>query len=337
MPNLLVGFIFFTYNICMDFSDFKTGKNDIDRRLDKVIRIFLKNTNLSEVYKLIRKGLIKINKKKTSADYRIQDGDVISIASFLVESENKVEVSTEKLSNIEMPEIVFENEHILIINKPYNINVHGDSKSLDKIIVKYVQTKQSDDSISFTPGPLHRLDKKTTGLLAFSKSLEGARWFTENIQNHNIKKNYYGLVEGEIKKTETWTDYISKLEDKKDGFSIVKAEKEVTDSSKQAVTIVEPIQKGKYKNQIVTLVEFKIQTGRKHQIRSQSSLHGHPLVGDSAYGSNIKLLSQEFYLHAFELNIPSDNPIGLPKNIKIQLSDTFLEALKHCEIIKTGL
>lgn len=313
----------------MEFTDFAAGKDDIDRRLDKVIRIFLNEKKLSELYKLIRKGLIKVNKKKTTPEYKLQENDVISIASFLIPDFN-AEISKnddEKKDikkNINLPPVVFENENILIINKPYNINVHGDDESLEKIIINYYESsKDKKDSLSFIPGPLHRLDKKTTGLLAFSKSLEGARWFTKNIENHQICKKYYALLEGKIIKKEEWIDEI-----------------EVTNSFKQAVTIVTPIETGSYKGVPVTFAKIEIKTGRKHQIRIQSSLHGHPLCGDSKYNCKLsfnKNEKREFYLQAYELNIPKDNPIGLPDLLRIDLDKDFLEILKHCEIKKTGV
>ena len=165
----------------MEFSNFSTGQNDISRRLDKVIRLFADNLSLPEIYKGIRKGLIKVNNKKTKSDYRIKENDTISIASFLLNNlkadEYKAAAGGPSPSiskdSINMPEIVFENEHIIIINKPYNINVHGDKNSLDKIVEQYYENKGINSSLSFKPGPLHRLDRNTTGLIAFSMSLEG--------------------------------------------------------------------------------------------------------------------------------------------------------------------
>lgn len=329
----------------MDFRDFKTGKDDISRRLDKVIRLFASDLSLAEIYKAIRKGLIKVNNKKTKSDYRIQENDTISIAEFLFnKNENIINDKIEKNNKeqLNMPEIVFENSHILIINKPYDVNVHGDINSLDKIIDNYYNSKNIKTSLSFKPGPLHRLDKKTTGLLAFSMSLEGAHWFSENIQNHTIQKKYYGLVEGLISKKEHWCDFISKEKDRENdkGFHKVQATSKQGTFAKEenAETIVNPIESGKCNGKTVTLVEFHIKTGRKHQIRAQSSLHHHPLAGDLAYGGHkIKNSPQEFYLTAKELIFPKENPLGLPENLKVMLPKDFINVLNYCEIKKTGV
>lgn len=333
----------------MNFNQFKTGPDDLNRRLDKVVRMFGENMSLAEIYKGIRKGLIRINNKKTKAEYRIQENDVIFIADFLLDNTEKKEgspnISTEPKK---MPEIVFENEHILIINKPYNINVHGDENSLDKTIEAYYNSKNLKNSLSFRPGPIHRLDKKTTGLLAFSMSLEGARWFSENIKNHKIQKKYYGLVEGSISEKQQWHDIISNNENNsKSGFHKVSAKKipenklekiNTPQEDKIAETIVTPIEQGTCNGKIVTLVEFHIKTGRKHQIRAQSSLHKHPLAGDTAYGGKkLPFGTQDFYLTARELIIPKENPIGLPENLKVMLPKDFIDVLKRCEIKKNSV
>ena len=334
----------------MEFSKFKFGQDDISRRLDKVIRIFANNLSLPEIYKSIRKGLIRVNNHKSKSEYRIQENDEIEIATFLLNktglSGNDNQKNHNDFSNEKMPEIVFENENILIVNKPYDVNVHGDENSLDKVIQQYFDNKSHEKSLSFKPGPLHRLDKKTTGLLAFSKSLEGARWFSENIQNHNIKKKYYGLVNGKIVSEEIWQDVIIE-DDESKGFHKVIAKKITKNNMSQvslegadkiAETVATPLAYGSYDNDPVTLVEFNIKTGRKHQIRAQSSLHNHSLLGDTAYGSEkLKFGSQDFYLTAKELIFPKDNPLNIPCDLVINLPDDFIKILKHCGIKKNGV
>ncbi len=327
----------------MDFKDFKAGKDDEDRRFDKVLRVFLNDTSLSEIYKLIRKGLVKLNHKKAKPDTHISNGDIISIASFLLD--NKKDDILQKNSPI-IPDnlnIVFENQHLLIIDKPYGRIVHGTSdkkntaSSLDKDVLAYYEAKNNgaSDSLSFRPGPLHRLDRNTSGLLVFSMSIEGARWFSEGIQNHTIHKKYYGLAEGKLAGMEKWQDKLSDSDKKTDsGFFTVKAD----ENGLSAQTEVKPLSYGNYKGKPVTLVEYTIKTGRKHQIRAQSFLHGHTLLGDSAYNSELSIKGKrEFYLQAFELEFPENNTLGLPAFIKIGLSSDFYDILDYCEIKNPGL
>ena len=313
----------------MNFKTFTAAKNDDGRRLDKIIRIFAPELTLSEVYKYIRKGLIKINGKKAKNDSRVNENDQIQIAEFILDSkDNDKDDSAASGAEYKAPahvQPVFENEHLLIINKPYDISVHGSENSLEKEVFDYYKNTRNESSLSFRPGPLHRLDRKTTGLLCFSMSLEGARWFSENIKTHSIQKKYAALLEGKLTKTEVWEDKLEKEEGtSKNAFHTVKA----SEDGKTAKTIVTPAAYGVFNNREVTLAVLDIKTGRTHQIRSQSALHHHPLAGDTAYGGAvIKNSKKDFFLQAYSLSFP-ENPIGLPNQIKIELSDDFKSVLK---------
>lgn len=322
----------------MNFKNFYTSKNDCDRRLDKVIRKFLNENSLSNIYKSIRKGIIKVNSKKTSENYKIQENDIINIADFLLKTdENKPEQKNQNHLYKNFPKIVFENENILILDKPYDVLVHGVENSLEKLVKNYYKNNKNDDSLSFLPGPLHRLDRKTTGLISFSMSLEGARWFSENIKNHSIKKYYATVVLGKLEKTEIWEDFIEKNNETKNNFQTVKISNIKNENSKKAKTTISPIAYGKFEKKDVTLVKLEIHTGRTHQIRSQCNLHSHPILGDFSYGKT-KLLgyNQDFFLQAYCLKIPK-NPIGLPSEIKISLNSEFIKFLNDCGIENYGL
>ena len=320
----------------MDFLEFNAGIDDNDRRIDKVLRNFIKDVPLSSIYKYIRKNLIKINNKKTTQDYRVKTGDVISIAAFIINdfSENQSESNNlqknEETTLRKDLEIIFQNEDILILNKPYDVLVHGSDNSLDKQVENYYKkiNQNKSKSLSFTPGPLHRLDRKTTGLLSFSLSLNGARWFSENIKNHTIQKKYVSVVQNKLLHQEEWIDYIEKKSDKDNSkFHKVEVSKlKENDEQKKCITKITPVKYGKYKNKDITFVEIEIKTGRMHQIRAQASLHNHPLLGDTAYGGlKLEDFSQDFFLHAKELIFPSENPINLPKTVNATLPQSFLE------------
>lgn len=318
----------------MDFKKFTAGENDSNRRLDKIIRKFIPDISLSQVYKYIRKGLIKINEKKTSAEYKVQTGDNISIAEFIFAE--KESVSKKKIFQ-PLPDVVFENNHILILDKPYDMLVHGSDNSLDKIVLNHFQSNSHSDSLSFTPGPLHRIDRKTTGLICFSKSLKGAQWFSEILRDHKIQKKYLSIVQGIISKKEIWEDFIARHENNKKGFHTVKADTNKIENGKTAYTEVTPLKTGKYKNIPFTLVEFYIKTGRTHQIRSQSALHKHPLLGDVAYGG-CKLTEgkQDFYLQSRELIFP-ENELHIPHIVKLEQSKNLTNFLNYCDNNKSGL
>ena len=328
----------------MEFRDFTAGQNDNDRRLDRVLRKFLEDKSLSEIYKLLRKGLIKLNHAKAKPETHVAEGDVISIAGFLFDSKESVSqpAASPTAPHATPLQIVFENQHLLIINKPYDQTVHGEKDGLYKDVLEYYKTNcaAQNNSLSFKPGPLHRLDRRTTGLLVFSKSLEGARWFSESIKNHTVTKKYYALLTGNLTQQCEWQDYIKDADEESEGFHKVRASED--DTGALAVSIVTPLAHGTCGKTLVTLAEFDIKTGRKHQIRAQSALHKHALLGDTAYGAaplsnNKNPGRREFYLQAYSLSFPKDNPLEMPENIKIGLSSDFLCQIEYCEIENPGL
>lgn len=309
----------------MDFVQYRTGTDDEGRRLDKVLRILFPETPLSNLYNCIRKGLIRVNQKKIRQDYHILSGDIVYVAEFLDFPTRSKPVSTVKEAPEGTLECIFKNEHILILNKPYDMPVHETSTYSGKTLNQYVLENfpSQGNSLSFKPGPLHRLDRKTTGLITFSQSISGATQFTELIKKHEIKKHYLSVVEGIVSEEETYIDYLEKDDSDFAGFKTVtvKTGKE-TDAGKlkKAVTIVKPVAYGKACGKDITLIEILIETGRTHQIRSQCAAHGNPLFGDTAYGG---CRSEGFFLHAYRLEIPIPNALGLPNVLTAPLPQRF--------------
>lgn len=317
----------------MDFKELTAGINDDGRRLDKILKQLLPNKKFSEICKAIRTGLIKVNGKKSSQENHIKQGDSIKIASFLFDippKESFINASEEKILK---DNIILKTEDFLIINKPYDWCAQGGEKDLSKLVSNLYKKENNDKSISFTPGPLHRLDRKTTGILCFSQSLKAAQWFSSMIQNHSIKKIYIGIAQGRLNKKERWVDNIENdNEDSNEKFHTVKINTGSI-SSKTAITEATPLSYGKYKGIEITLVQYNIETGRKHQIRIQSAFHSHPLLGDSIYGG-IKIKEDcSHYLHAYQIIFPKDNPFGLPEKINATILTNF-EKMLNITLIK---
>lgn len=337
----------------MEFKNFTAGTDDEGRRFDKIIRRFLPELPLSQIYKMMRKGLIKLNQKKASPETKINSGDEISFAEFLLEKTQTPEMNAQVFSKETQSKkqkdkdskiqnqshivqiesnlkksIIFQNEHLLILNKPYDINVHG-KNSLAQIVEEYYRQNSNKTSLAFTPGPLHRLDRKTTGILVFSWSIKGAQWFSENIKTHAIKKTYLAILQGTLTEPQNWSDEILKDGTTKNGFTTVKV---INNSkSKNAITIVTPLKTGFYKGSPVTLAQIKIETGRQHQIRAQSSAHGYPLLGDTAYGGTpLHYKNRDFFLHACKLEFPPENHLNLPAIIECPYPAEFESFLQEC-------
>ncbi|MBQ9206683.1 MAG: RluA family pseudouridine synthase [Treponema sp.] len=329
----------------MDFTHFIAGKDDDGRRLDKILRRFLQEDHLSVIYKSLRNGLIKVNGKKCEGNFRVSEGTDIQIANVLLQKNDTASDTREQNSPLKALHdfIIFKNDAILILNKPYDIPVQPSSSShgnsLSELVQAEYEANHEKTSLSFRTGPLHRLDRKTTGLIAFSQNLEGARWFSEHIQSHAIQKVYIAILEGNLTEKQVWEERIEKSGVSNEQLAGSRAQRgkfhtvEVNSTNgKIAHTEVEPVSHGVFLGKDVTLACVLIKTGRTHQIRAQAAFHGFPLLGDTAYGStqiDSKRFKQEFFLHAAELHFPHDNPLGLPETIKAPIGKEFLKIIEN--------
>jgi 23S rRNA pseudouridine955/2504/2580 synthase len=286
----------------MKNNDFPITKNDVGRRVDRIIRKMFPSFPLNKLYRLIRKGYITLNGHKTSPGAITVEGDILNIIPSLAhkyqyEKEKQKQHQDETFyPKTELQSIIlFENTHIIVINKPAGITVHG-KNSLEQRVRAYL-IPGSTCSLSFTPGPAHRLDRNTSGLIIFSKSLEGAKALTEAFKRGHIKKVYIGLFEGTIKKREYWTNKLTRNRMEK----VTVAGK--NNRAKEAVTKIIPVATDRKKTLSVCIPL----TGKTHQIRAQAALHRHPLFCDRKYGSRAQ--TGHYMLHAAGLSLPSSNPI----------------------------
>ena len=259
-------------------------------RVDRFLRKHLKNINLSEIYKMLRKGKIKINNKKISQDYRLILGDVVFIflpENFKEENEEKFielnQVRKEKLKQM----IVFENDNLFVINKSLGDVVHKGSGH-DISLLEEFRSYYSNNNVNF----VNRIDKLTSGLVIGAKNIKTAREVAKEIQSGNIVKKYYILVNGKIEKD----DFIIENYLKKDEEKVIVSDVE-KDGYKKSITHFKKIEEyNKY-----TLLEAELKTGRTHQLRAQLNHIGNNIVGDTKYGKNIK--EETMYLFSYYLKI----------------------------------
>ena len=326
----------------MDFRHFTAGKDDDGRRLDRIARKFLDGSALSSVYKFLRKGLIKVNGKKRSAEFKVSENDDIEIAEFLCQngSGEKEKENEGKSGRLDGGTIIKRSGDILILNKPYDIPVQPSKdfkgRTLSELVEEDFRAKGGSKSIAFRTGPLHRLDRKTTGLIVFSQSLEGARIFTELMKEHRIKKTYIGIMEGRFEKEEEWTDRIEKsgIQEERGSFHKVSVTDSGNGSGKLSKTRAIPVFHGRLGQEEATVAAFVIETGRTHQIRAQSKAHGHPLLGDTAYGAKkISGCGRDFFLHAYSIEFSSEDSdelgkIGLEPKTTAKIPDDFKSMLQ---------
>ena len=233
-----------------------------NKKLDKFLKDNISTLSNNLFYKTLRKKDIKINGKRVSENVTVFENDeiLVYIPDYLLE--NKLTL-----------DIIYEDNNILLINKPSNIEVTGQD-SLTEVVHKLYS------SCEFKPMPCHRLDRNTSGLILFAKNAQALEILLDKFKHHEIEKHYLALVYGiPQKKNERLTSYLFK------------------DSSKSFVYISDVPKKGYQKiitsysliesfDNNTSLLDIEIETGRTHQIRAHLAHIGLPIIGDGKYGIN---------------------------------------------------
>ena len=261
----------------------------VNSRLDRWIRRNICKIPQSLIEKIIRKGNIKVNNKKKKSSYKLQEYDQITIHNFnffptkntrenIIYSPTKKELSSSKNFYIE------NNENFVVINKPAGIAVQSGTKSRRNIIDILRDTKEFLNASPFT---VHRIDKETTGIFLVAKNRKYAQLFTSLFRMRKIHKTYLGIAIGELESDKgTFEDILFYYEGKKKIETKAITHFQVIDS-----------------NSNCSLLKLIPETGRKHQLRKQLLIHGHPIFGDSKYRiSDInKSKKNNLMLHAYKI------------------------------------
>lgn len=288
---------------------FYVQQNEAGQRLDKLLAKLLNKAPKSFIYKMLRKKNITLNGAKADGSEKLSVQDEIKLflsdetfASFREEVE-----TTQVDYNLD---IIYEDPHILILNKPLGIlsqKAEKDDISMVEHILSYLmETKQltKEQLISFKPAVCNRLDRNTGGILVAGKSLLGLQEMARLLKDRSLGKYYLCIVKGRIEKKERIEGYLSKDERKNQ----VQISKVLTEGAEYICTEYEPIAYSEHK---YTLLKVKLITGKSHQIRAHLASIGHPIIGDYKYGdqktnhffkTNYEITSQ--LLHSYEMVFP---------------------------------
>ena len=223
--------------------------------------------------RLIEDGNILVNGKKQKSSYKVSIGDIITI--------EEVEAKPIELRAQDIPiEIIYEDNDIIVVNKPKGMVVHPGNGNPEGTLVNAIMAicKDSLSGIGgeIRPGIVHRLDKDTSGLLIVAKNDKAHVNISEQIKNHEVKKTYIALVRGIIKENEATIDMpIGRSNSDRKKMAVTK-------NGKNAITHIKVLKR--YDNKY-TLLEINIETGRTHQIRVHLAHIGYPIIGDYTYSN----------------------------------------------------
>ena len=266
---------------------YKTVKEVLKKYFHISDRLLLKLKNNNKIF---------LNNQETRTSTQLLLNDTVTVdISFIEKSEN--------INPVKMDlDIIYEDNCMLIVNKPFGLTVHPSMAHFEDSLSNGLQYYFEQNNIQTKIRPVNRLDKDTSGIVIFAKNEHIQNRLTDQMKNHIFKKSYIAILEGNLEKT---LDTINAPIARKPGSII---ERQVNSKGQKAITHYKLI-----KNYIdFCLVEFELETGRTHQIRVHSKYIGHPILGDTLYGNSSELISRQA-LHAYKVEFI--HPIKKEKGI----------------------
>ena len=265
------------------------------QRVDNFLMRLLKGVPKGQIYRILRRGEVRVNKGRIKAHYRLQAGDQLRIPPL------QLSVATPTTANQRscdwlLSRILYEDERIIIINKPAGMAVHGGS-GISLGVIEIMRQARSDLHYLEL---VHRLDRETSGCLILAKKRSALRQLHELLRNGEIQKRYLAIVKGPWQAGERRVDKPLDKNVLRSGERIVR----VNEDGKTAISIFKPMSV----RSKASLMEVDILTGRTHQIRVHAAYCQHPIAGDEKYGDelfNREMVSRgcnRLFLHARSLS-----------------------------------
>jgi 23S rRNA pseudouridine955/2504/2580 synthase len=279
------------------------------QRIDNFLITYLKGVPKTLIYRILRKGEVRVNKGRIKPEYKLQAGDIVRVPPVRVpEGDEPVPVAQGLLQRLEAA-IVYEDKGLIVLNKPAGIAVHGGSGLSFGVIEAFRQLRPDAKELEL----VHRLDRDTSGLLMIAKKRSMLRHLHEQLRGDGVDKRYMALVRGHWATSQKQVRAPLLKSNLRSGERMV----EVNDEGKEALTLFKVLRRF---GDFATMVEARPITGRTHQIRVHALHAGHSIAGDSKYGDEDftreirDLGGKRLFLHAYALVVP------LPDGGKIELT-----------------
>lgn len=291
---------------------------DSNQRLDHFLneRVF-ENKSRSFIQTQIKKGIIKVNDAVVKTGYMLKEDDVLTIEDLVVE---KLDLTPVNLNL----EIVYEDEHLAVINKPQGLVVHPASSYKGVTLVHgllHQMNNLSDINGVIRPGIVHRIDKDTSGLLVIAKTDQSHQLLSQMLKKHEIKRSYLAVVYHPFSETKAVINAPIGRSPKN------RIKMAVVEDGRPAVTHFEVVDQ----NLEYALVKCDLETGRTHQIRVHMAYINHPIVGDPVYGPKKVYGKTGQFLHAYQLAFM--HPIKKEyMTFNVDIPEEFKKLLKHIKI-----
>lgn len=254
-------------------------------RVDKFLAVQLDGLTRSGIQKLITAGSVLVGGKPAYKNYKLRSGDVVDVT---IPAPEVLDVRPQDIP----VDIVYEDDSLLVVNKPKGMVVHPAAGNPDGTLVNallyHCDGRLSSINGVIRPGIVHRIDKQTSGLLMVAKTDKAHNCLAQQIKEHSFTREYQAILTGRLKeKSGTINAPIGRSKYDRKKMCVTQL------NSKEAVTHYEVLDEfGQY-----SLVKFRLETGRTHQIRVHSAYIGHPVLGDDVYGKPFKGLEGQC-LHA---------------------------------------
>ena len=244
------------------------------QRIDNFLMRHFSRVPRSRVYRLLRKGEVRVNRKRVDAEYRIAAGDEVRLPPVHIDRTEEPGRPSSSLQALIERSIIFQDKHLLVIDKPAGVAVHGGS-GMSFGVIEALRASRPRENLEL----VHRLDRDTSGCLCVARDRATLVALHALIREGGMHKTYLALVSGDWQLGTKRIDAPLATDERRQGERHVR----VAAAGKDSVSVFKPVQ---FFGKIATLMQVDIPTGRTHQIRVHAAYAGHPLLGDDKYGDH---------------------------------------------------